>query len=104
MDELQLLKEVLSYLGVAHWGEKLVPIGVTWFFVKRTVKSEFGTINGTLKLLTGSVNELKLALTTLESGHSERLKTLETEVRELKTVKVVLDDQSIRRTGLVEAT
>jgi hypothetical protein len=86
MTDLQPVFDFLGFMTGPNFAEKMTLFTVAWLIVRRTIKGEFGKINDSLATLTGSVNELKTAMTTLETGHSSRLMILETEVRSLKEI------------------
>jgi len=86
MSELQPVLDFLSFMTGPNFAEKMTLFTVAWIIVRRTIRSEFRMINNSLGTLTGSVNELKTAMTTLEMGHSNRLMVLETEVQNLKQI------------------
>ena len=100
MHDIQPVIDFLSFMTGPNFAEKMTLFTVAWIVVRRTIKNEFGMINGSLGTLTRSVNDLKTAMTTLEMGHSNRLMVLETEVKNLKQIALGgldgTDENSIR--------
>jgi hypothetical protein len=94
MDELALLKDIFQHMTGTPLGEKITTFMIAWYFVRKTIKKEFSLINGSLGTLNTSIDDLRKALTTIESGHSLRLSVLETEVKSLKTTKEVANGGS----------
>lgn len=86
MSEIQPVLDFLSFMTGPNFAEKMTLFTVAWIIVRRTIRSEFRMINNSLGTLASSVDDLRTAMTTLETGHSSRLALLESDVRTLKQI------------------
>lgn len=76
MDELQLLKTIFEHMTNTPIGEKITVFMVAWFFVRRTIKAEFKTIDTTIKMLNDTIVKL-------ETAHALRITLLDTALKAL---------------------
>lgn len=88
MDEIQIVGALLTKSVESELGKDLISILVAWLIVRRTVLGHFAAIEGSLRGINESVNDLKDVMTKVENAHSSRLTKLENEVEILQIQKV----------------